>query len=167
MSTKNNSNHVDSDNDECDRHDEDVLKFINFMKKHFCKKDSDGKPTEEISHTLMGILHPEYARYRGSFHISKEDYGNFIELYKNAYMKMEMHLVERPQDVGPMVIDVDFNLPNRYKERQYGDDHIETIIKQYNKLFKKYLKNLELSQLTAFVFENAQNFFVLSQRSVP
>lgn len=128
--------------------DDDVNNFINFMKRHIIKKGSDLKPT----HTLMGPLHPTKANFRGAYHISGSSYDVFMKLYKAALGRMQMHVVERPTEIGPIVIDIDFNVPNSYKERQYCDHHIEEIVKVYNDLFKKYLI-VDDNDIKAFIFE--------------
>ena len=126
-----------------------VKAFINFMKSHIIPKEDK---TTEITHTLMGPLHCAYANFRGKYHINDVDYIKFLNLYKSAIYGMDMYIVERPKDVGPMVIDIDFNTSTKYKERQYLDEHIETVIETYNKFFKKYLKVRE-KDIKAFVFE--------------
>lgn len=129
--------------------DKDVCNFVSFMRDHFYNKNNPNRP---ITHTLMGFLHEKIARHRGSFTIEGVDYETFMNLYNVASTKMEMHIVERPKNVGPMVIDIDFKTHKKHGERQYLDVHIEAIIKIYNKLFKKYL-DIPSDQIKAFVFE--------------
>ena len=125
-----------------------VKSFVNFMKSHIIPQGDQETP---ITHTLMGPLHPTLAKYKGSYHINDVDSVNFLKLYKNAIYGMEMHIVERPKPVGPMVIDVDFNIA-KHKERLYLDEHIENIVNIFNKNFKKYLK-VRNRDIKAFVFE--------------
>jgi phage/plasmid-associated DNA primase len=129
--------------------DPDVTEFINFMKRHFKKKEDKHIP---ITHTLMGPLHETRANVKGAFNIEGIDYNTFITLYKKAVTKMDMHIVERPCIVGPMLIDIDFKTHKKFKERQYLDEHIEYIIKKYTKYFKKYL-NICNDDLKAYVLE--------------
>ena len=53
-----------------------MSKFIKFINTHRRKDE------EEITHTSMGCP-------KGSFHISKEDYPNFLKLYLE-YIKKEI-----------------------------------------------------------------------------
>jgi len=127
----------------------DVKNFVDFMKAHSVRKEDT---TTVITHTLMGPLHSAYAPFRGKYHIDGTDYETFMKLYKNAIGKMDMHIVERPKRIGPMVIDIDFKTNKQYKERQYLDEHIEYIIEKYNKSFKKHLL-VHDHEMTAYVFE--------------
>lgn len=135
--------------------DNDVNNYLNFMKNHFRKKGDN----KEITHTLMGFLHEEKAQYKGSFNIEGVDYEIFMNLYNLAATKMTMHLVERPKNVGPMVIDIDFKTHKKYCERQYLDSHVESVIKIYNNLFKKYL-DISDDEIKAFVFEKPTPTYV-------
>lgn len=124
-----------------------VKTFVNFMKTHQIAKDD----TEtQVTHTVMGMLHPQLAPYPGKYNINDNDYLKFLRLYKAAIYGMPMHIVERPKEIGPMVIDIDFK--TKHKERQYLDSHIELVIKAYNKHFKQHLKVRD-RDIKAFVFE--------------
>jgi phage/plasmid-associated DNA primase len=130
----------------------DVKNFVDFMKARSIRTEDK---TTVITHTLMGPLHPIYAKFKGKYHIDGIEYETFMKLYKNAIGKMDMHIVERPQKIGPMVIDIDFKTSKKYKERQYLDEHIEYIIEKYNRLFKQYLL-VHDHEVTAYVFEKPE-----------
>ena len=134
--------------------DPDVYEFVNFMKSHY-----HTDKTKPITHTLMGVLHDKLARYRGRYCIEGVDYEKFMNLYNNVSDKMELHVVERPKTVGPIIIDIDFKTAKKHSERQYLDTHIEDIVKIYNNLFKKYL-NVNDDQIKAFVFEKPTPTYV-------
>lgn len=127
----------------------DVKNFVKFMRDHIIPKDDK---ITTITHTLMGQLHEQYAPFRGKFHISSMDNEEFIKLYRGAVDKMNMHIVERPKKIGPMVIDIDFKTNSKHKERQYLTEHIELVIEKYNELFKQYL-SIPKTDIKAFVFE--------------
>ena len=129
--------------------DLDTQNFIKFMKAHIILNIDN---TTKITHTLMGPLHPTDANFRGKYNIEGLDYEKFMKLYKLVICKIDMHIVERPNEVGPMVIDIDFKTNNKYKERQYLDEHIEYIVEKYNRLFNKYLY-VNKKEIKAFVFE--------------
>lgn len=130
-----------------------VKAFVNFMKTH---QISPGDKDTPITHTLMGPLHPTLAPYKGSYNINDRDYVNFLKLYKTAIYGMPMHIVERPKERGPMVIDIDFK--TKHKERQYLDSHIEMVIEAYNSHFKQHLKVIN-RDMKAFVFEKPSPTF--------
>lgn len=123
--------------------------WVKFMNDH------RSTPDTEQTHTLMGSLHPKLCTGKGSFSIDDESQAKFYELYKKMITKIQMHVVERPKKIGQMIIDIDFKVPRKYKERQYLDEHIELIIQSYVKMFRKYL-DVETEQLDAFVFEKAE-----------
>lgn len=125
-----------------------VEKYIKFMLDHLVKK---GDKTKTITHTLMGPLSPDKP-YRGAYSIDGIDYEVFMKLYKQVVNIIDMHIVERPTEVGPVVIDIDFKTSNKHKDRQYLDEHIECIINKYTTLFKKYL-DINVNDIKAFVFE--------------
>lgn len=127
-----------------------VKEFVKFMKSHSILPGDKQTP---ITHTLMGPLHPTLANFKGSYHINDNDSIKFQKLYKDAIEGMHMHIVERPKEIGPMVVDVDFN--TKCKERKYLDEHIELVIKLYNKYFKQYLKVRD-RDMKAFVFEKEE-----------
>lgn len=142
-------NEKKSDNDKL------INNFVNFMKKHSIKKD-DTKTI--ITHTLMGPLHQTLAPWRGKYNIKDDEYDTYIKLYNSVSRIMDLHIVERPKDVGPIVIDIDFKTSIKYRERQYLDEHIEFIIETYIKLFKEYI-DIKDEDITAFVFEKPSPTF--------
>ncbi len=133
--------------------DTDVYNFVTFMKGHYKKSG------ESMTHTLMGPLHKDLAPGKGAFSIEGVEYETFMNLYQLALPKMQMHIVERPKNVGPMVIDIDFKTHKADGDRKYLDLHIEAIIKIYNDLFKKYL-DINYNQIKAFVFEKPKPTYV-------
>ena len=90
----------------------DILKYIEFMKAHIIQKHSNVIPT----HTLLGPLAKGYADFRGSYNIDGVDYDKFLILYKNVINKIPLHVVERQKEIGPLVIDIDFNTEKNSKK---------------------------------------------------
>jgi P4 family phage/plasmid primase-like protien len=134
--------------------DNDVKKFLEFMKAKYLKKnDKTGEYPKRVTHTLLGILH-ETSPYRGCFHISGKDYDRFLQLYKSVYGKIPLHLVERPNEtgnmVGPYIVDIDYK--TNHEDRIYEKKHFESIIKICNKIFNQYL-DVDKSKLKAYVLE--------------
>ena len=125
--------------------------YIQFMKSHYTNKKIN--PDTVITHTLMGPIAPGM-QGKGSFSIEGLDYETFMKLYKKIihHNLLDLHIVERPKRVGPLVIDIDFKTARKHKERQYLDKHITYIIEKFNRLFKKYF-DLDRASLKAYVFE--------------
>jgi phage/plasmid-associated DNA primase len=125
-----------------------VNEFVNFMKKHKHQKDGN----DEITHTLMGPLHCTKAPFKGSYSIPDKHYDKFLKLYRKAIDHMDMYVVERPKEVSITIVDIDFKTSKKHNERQYLDEHIESIIEKYNKFFIEHLR-VDKNLVKAHVFE--------------
>jgi phage/plasmid-associated DNA primase len=143
---------------------ETVKTYIDFMKTHIIppKKNKNDSSDITITHTLMGPLAKGVAgcEFKGSYNIEGLDYEKFMKMYKKIVEQnlLDMHIVERPKKVGPMIIDIDFKTDMNNKERQYLDKHIEYIIEKLNKLFIKYL-DVNKNLIKAYVFEKPEPTF--------
>lgn len=115
--------------------------FEDFLRKH----KVEGKGTYH-THTAFG---PPY----GKFNISEDDYTQFYDLYCNALQRgVDLHITERPKEVGPLLIDIDFHFDENHDERIYKDDDIRFVIGHVNSVVRKYYK-WDSKSLSAFVFE--------------
>jgi len=132
-----------------------VNEYITFMKRHSMPKGTD---ISEITHTLLGPLVNGIENQWGSYKIEGADYDIFIHLYKKLMTYIDMHIVERQKNVGPLVIDIDFNFDMKYKERQYSDSHIEYLIKKFNNKILKYM-DVDVNMVKAFVTEKPEPSF--------
>lgn len=144
-STINNSNH-----------DKNVIEtFIKFMESHKLNKSNEEDKEKIKTHTSMGVMNNSI--YKGTFSIDDSEYDDFIKLYNSVLGKIDLYLVERHDNksVGPLVIDIDFKVSDKWKERQYSYDHIELIIEIYNEVIKKYL-DIENDKIKAYVFEKPE-----------
>jgi phage/plasmid-associated DNA primase len=115
--------------------------FNSFMDKHKLPKGSKAK---NITHTLFG------GNY-GSYSIPDKEMDNFMSLYSKV-LGIDLHVVERPREVGPLLVDIDFNFGDDDGERQYTNEDLQYIVTKYNKSLKKYY-NLKKKNLKAFIFE--------------
>ena len=77
------------------------------------------------------------------------EYAKFLNMYKRLVGSAEFNYLEVQQEYGPLIIDIDIRQDD--EERIYTNKHIKTIVKEYNKFIKQYLKYDE--PLEAFVFE--------------
>lgn len=119
-----------------------VNKFYNYLAKHKIAKDAN----TEITHTLFG---PPYGKY----HISNNDMDDFLNLYQAAIDAGEVpHVVERPNRVAPLCIDIDFRYPAVYCDRQYDKNDIKVLIQRVNDVINKYVYT-DKKDMLAYVFE--------------
>jgi phage/plasmid-associated DNA primase len=126
-------------------------KFVEFMKSHLIKK---GNPDNlEITHTSLGPLGT--TGYKGSFHISGDDYMTFLKLYTGVIGEMPLHIVERPMSVGPMVFDFDFHTDNTHAEREYNDEDVEYLVNKCVTKMKE-LFDIDDDEIKAFVLEKPE-----------
>jgi len=98
--------------------------------------------------------------FAGKFMIEKEDYKEFMELYADAInYGVTFGIAEKPRDYGPLLIDIDLEIPiENYVEgeRLYNDEMIFEIINTYREVAKKYL-DLESKELVASLFEKPKS----------
>ena len=88
----------------------------------------------------------------GKYNIPDENAEEFNELYCDALGKIDLHYVERPKKVGPLLIDLDFKFGSDHGERQYREDDIKYVIGNANMIIKNYFK-LNYDDLNAYVTE--------------
>ena len=109
-----------------------------FLQEHIAKEN------DFLTHTAFG---PPWGRYN----ISDEDNDKFLKLYCCA-LGNQLHIVERPKKVGPLLIDIDLRFSEEHSERKYNDDDIKQIIASINTIVRKYYK-WSNDTLLAFVME--------------
>ncbi len=117
------------------------LALENFLRKH--KVEGQGV---FHTHTAFG---PPY----GKFNIPEDSMDDFFELYGNVMQTgCDLHIVERPKKVGPLLIDIDYHLAYKHDERLYKDSNIKYVIGCINSVIRKYYK-WSGDVMTSFVFE--------------
>jgi len=126
----------------------------NFLKKHAVIKDH-----EYHTHTCYG---PPYGKYN----ISDTDTKLFFNLYCNAMKQgIDLHVIERPKYVGPLLIDIDFKFDINHGKRSYKQKDIICIISNLNNIIKKYYKiNTELLQ--SFVLEKKTPSAIMDKENI-
>ena len=115
-----------------------IKEFDAFMNKRW-KKSGDGK---ELTHTGMGGV-------RGAWTIPKEDYSEFIKLYKKWSRKNVDAYVERSPYIAPYYFDIDFHTTksNRYYDEEFIKERIVANIEKVNEnKDKKDNKNKDIQQ---------------------
>lgn len=128
---------------------------INEMKKCIAAKQSFVALLKKYKVKDNGIkTHYAFGEPWGSYNIPEEAEDEFFEAYCNCLQNgvKEMHIIEKPKEVGPLLIDIDFHYEQSVDERVYKDDDITYIIGNVNKLIMNYYKWTD-KNLLAFVFE--------------
>ena len=139
--------------------------YIDFMNEH---RAPEGALITDITHTTMENLHPSiYIKnktYRGKFIITGIDYERFKNLYRHVINEgIPQCVIERQKYVGPIVVDIDLNSPEKYDKRQYTQLHIEKIINIYTKIIRETF-NVPKDDLTAYIFEKPEPTFEEKKR---
>lgn len=77
----------------------------------------------------------------GSYKIPDEELPTFYNIYKRTISSgVELHVIEKQKEVGPFLLDLDFNFQPKHKERQYTDEDIELVVSKTIDVFIKYHK---------------------------
>jgi P4 family phage/plasmid primase-like protien len=104
----------------------------------------------KYTHVSMG------EHFTGKFMLDKKQSKELIKMYSEAIeYGITFNIAEKPKDYGPLIIDIDFELPiEDYKEgtRLYNNKMIFEIINSYREVAREYL-DLESKELVASVFE--------------
>lgn len=114
---------------------ENIIKFEKFMRERRVK----GKH----SHTFMG---PPY----GAYMIEDKDYKKFIKLYTRCSKEKDLYIVERPKEIGQLLIDIDMRF--KTEERKYDKNTIKYLIKEINRTVEEYYR-IEKDELETYVLE--------------
>ena len=86
--------------------------IYNFLDEHSVEK---GK---KYTHTSMG-------KPTGSFYIKEEELDTFYNLYQEAIFNgKKLHITEKHEDIGPIVIDLDFKYEHEIFERKHSKKNI-------------------------------------------
>lgn len=92
-----------------------------------------------------------------SYYIPEDAREDFIKLYgKAAKTGNDMHLIQKPIEVTPLPVDIDFKQAQR--QRQYTDDHVNTIVNNYSSLISEYF-DIPKKSIRAFIFEKPSPTF--------
>ncbi|MCJ7637189.1 MAG: PriCT-2 domain-containing protein, partial [Nitrososphaeraceae archaeon] len=103
---------------------------------------------ERVPHT-----HTAFGAPWGKFDIPVDKTDKYFQLYCNALQTgVELHMTERPKQVGPLLIDIDFNFEKEQEERVYKEDDIKYVIGTVNSIIREYYK-WDSKNLLAFAFE--------------
>jgi P4 family phage/plasmid primase-like protien len=119
-------------------------KHLSNYRKFMSKYTVQFGPDIPFTHSIVG-------KPGGKYNIPADKYDDFLDIYIKAYQEGGFHLVERPTEIGPLLIDLDFR--QETDDRQYTCADILCIVKYASGLIRKYYKITQSSQVYAFVFE--------------
>jgi P4 family phage/plasmid primase-like protien len=125
-----------------------TIDLKSFLEERIVEK---GQP---YTHTSMG-------KPFCSYDIKNNDLKTFFSLYEKAIMNgEELHLIEKHEEIGPLVVDFDF----KYDENENGDrihtkEFVYDIVKLYiNEICETFEIDESSSKLHAFVFERPSSY---------
>jgi len=124
-----------------------------FLKNHAIIK-SDVAPPLESTNTRIGDT--SSGIYGGNYHISDEDYPEFLKLYHRDILAKgnAEYLTERQLTAnGPILVDVDLRFAYDIKTRLYNPDHIHDLIDLYLEEFKSMYQFDADCEFPLYVYE--------------
>jgi len=118
--------------------------YENFMKRHVVIA---GEQKEITNTSIKG----------GKYHISEEDYPEFLKLYFAHIKKKPEYLTEKQlQEDGPIVCDIDLRFSYETDSRKYQDSHIDELIGIYlEELNKIYQFCDDEHEFPIFIYEKS------------
>ena len=102
--------------------------------------------------------HTAFGAPWGKYNIADEEMGKFFELYCGALGLYELHIIERPKPIGPLIIDIDFKFDMSHKERLYKLDDIKYTVATINGILNEYFR-WDGDMLNSFIFEKEKPSF--------
>ena len=121
--------------------------LFNFLEEHRCAKGTT------YSHTSMSAP-------LGSFFIKANELDYFYQLYEIALVnKKNLHITEKHDDIGPLLVDLDFRYNIEVSKRVHTQEHIEQIVELYISEICDIFEILPTDKrLTCFVFEREKAY---------
>ena len=99
--------------------------------------------------------HISLGSFQGKFYLNEDQYDDFMKKYAEAVeYGVELNIAEKPKDYGPLLVDVDLEIPIEDKKnaRLYDYDMIIQIIDIYRDGIKNYL-DVSDEELEVSIFE--------------
>jgi P4 family phage/plasmid primase-like protien len=125
--------------------DGDKYDIFNFLEEHIVEKG------QTYTHTSMGKPH-------GAYYIKDSEIDIFYQLYEKAiFDNKDLHITEKHDEFGPMLVDLDFKYELETFERKHGEIHIKKIVELYiNEICSLFNIEKNDKRLHCFVFEREQ-----------
>jgi P4 family phage/plasmid primase-like protien len=124
-------------------------KLNDFLMKHLAKNSG-------LPHTNTRMPDNDSGNYGGSYHISDEEYPDFLRLYANEVLikNHEEYLTEKQLDTnGPILIDIDLHFNYDVDKRFYDISHIEDGIDIYLAELKSIFQFDENTKFNVYVMQ--------------
>ena len=124
----------------------DIYNIFDFLNEHTV-------PTGQ-TYTHTSLYEPKKAYF-----IKSNELDTFYQLYENEILKgKELHITEKREEIGPIVIDLDFKYELDTHERKHKKAHLKKIIELYvNEILKLFeIESNDDKRLISFVFERDQ-----------
>ena len=138
-------------------------KFQQFLKNHSVKKSSKKDAEFVYTHTSLGDGGKPMKIYPGSYNITDDELDNFYKIYFEHVFNKDRHayLTEKHLDnLGPILLDLDFRFEGIVKERKYSQETIETFLDIYFEHLKS-LVNIPENLLKVYVMEKPKLIVVV------
>ena len=126
----------------------EINNLYNFLSSYEVKKNENNSDDKVIfSHTTLGKPWKKY-------NIPAEKLLMFYDLYLDALQaKALMHFVEKPREVGPLIIDMDLKFDKSVNgKRKYSEEHILQLVKIVSETIAKYTN----FKFETYVFEKKE-----------
>ena len=103
------------------------------------------------------FTHTSIGKPARAYYINQEKLDIFYNLYEQSIINgKKLHLTEKHEDIGPIIIDLDFKYEYEIFERKHNNDTIKAIVNIYNQVLLDLIDIDETDErLTAFVFERS------------
>ena len=133
------------------------VNLTSFLKSHFIKKDATNSKETSKESTNTRIGDEEIGIYGGNYHISKEEYPNFVSMvYREVFVKKNSeYLTEAQMEKGPILVDLDLRHDLSVKTRQYTQENIVELIELYLETIKKVFQMDNDAVITVYVLEKS------------
>lgn len=125
-------------------------RLMQFLSKYKCTPEE--KENKMLTHTWLG-------EYISTYNIPTDKYPELYDLlYKRVFIeKKPAHLIERFTNPSILKIDFDFEFAYDSRGRMYTPQHIQDIIKVYNRIIHEYI-DIPIEQINAYIFERPKGY---------
>jgi P4 family phage/plasmid primase-like protien len=131
----------------CNSNNDETYDIFTFLTDHLVE---NGK-----THTHTSMFNP-----KGCYFIKTNELDAFYDLYEKAFIeKKELHITEKHEEFGPMIIDIDFRYEYDTFERKHTMKHVKDIVELYvNEICLLFNVNIDDPECTSFVFERNEMY---------
>ena len=122
-----------------------INKFNYFLTKHYVSKEAEH---QNLTHTALCP-----GRSGGRYNIPENSYDEFFKLYCNVISDgIPLGIIERPNKISPIRIDIDFRFNEVYENHLYNKDDLERFVLAYYTEIQKYCQ-IEKKDSQVFIYE--------------